>query len=95
MPATKTRNQTSEIAILGRLLSNGNEPMPRPLARYILDLGFTDLEKAHMTNLATRNQEGTLSAAERDELLAYANAGCLLGILQSKARKSLKKRKKP
>ncbi len=44
-----------------------------------------------MHELAVRNQEGAATPAEVEELLSYAKAGCLLGILQSKARKVLKK----
>jgi len=44
-----------------------------------------------MNELAAKNQEGRLSEAEQDELLGYAKAGCLLGILQSRARRALAK----
>jgi hypothetical protein len=44
-----------------------------------------------MHDLAVRNQSGALSAAEKEELLGYAKAGCLLGILHSKARRALKR----
>src|SRR5262249_27850850 len=91
MPTTTTARPTSEITIFGRLLSDGREGFTPELARYVLGLGFSEEEKARMHDLATRNQAGTLSPAEREELRAYANAGCLLGILQSKARKALKK----
>jgi hypothetical protein len=83
-----------EISILGRILANGADGMTAELAKHILSLGFSDQEKARMHDLAQRNQSGTLSSTERDELIAYANAGCLLGILHSKARKSLKRRSK-
>ncbi len=46
-----------------------------------------------MNDLAARNQEGGLSDEERAELLAYAKAGCLLGILHSRARRVLRKEK--
>jgi hypothetical protein len=86
--------ETAGIAILGRLLGNGSERMSLALARHILRIAFSDEDEAHMSDLAVRNQEGKLSPKERDELIAYANAGCLLGILQSRARKSLKRARK-
>ena len=43
-----------------------------------------------MHDLAVRNQQDALSAAEKEELLAYAKAGTLLSILKSKARRALK-----
>lgn len=81
---------TNEIAILARILSNGKGFSPA-LARQLLKLGFSEEDKAHMHDLAVRNQSGSLSAAELQELHSYANAGCLLGILHSKARQALKK----
>ena len=59
------------------------------LARYILDLGFSERDKARMHDLAVRNQGDGLSPAEREELLAFGKAGDLLSILKSKARRTL------
>lgn len=80
---------TNEIAILARILSNSKGFSPA-LARHLLKLGFSDEDKAHMHELAIRNQSGSLSTPELEELRSYANAGCLLGILHSKARQALK-----
>jgi hypothetical protein len=44
-----------------------------------------------MRALAAKNLEGRLSDAEREELLGYAKAGCLLGILHLRARRALAK----
>jgi hypothetical protein len=63
------------------------------LARYLLTLGFPDDDQARMRELAARNQEGSLSPAEKEELLNYVKAGHLLALLHSTARKALKKRK--
>lgn len=79
-----------EIAILARLLANGPRPLPTRIASYIIDLGFSQDEKRRIHDLATRNQEGVLSTAEKDELLAYSKAGTLLSILKSKARRVLR-----
>jgi len=87
-----TTNHTSptEITILARLLGNEKGKLPQPMARYLLTLGFSDAEKSHMHDLAVRNQDNALSRAEKEELLAYANAGTLLSILKSKARRVLR-----
>ena len=85
----KAKPTTNEIAILARILSDG-KGFSLALARHLLKLGFSDEDKAHMHDLAVRNQSGSLSAAELEELHSYANAGCLLGILHSKARQALK-----
>jgi hypothetical protein len=44
-----------------------------------------------MHELAVRNQDGRLTVAERNELSNYVNVGHLIALLQSKARKSLKR----
>ena len=46
-----------------------------------------------MRDLAERNQEGSLSSEEQEELQNYVKAGHLLALLHSKARKSLKHRR--
>ena len=83
-------SSAGEIAILGRVLSNGRDFTPA-LARHLLRLGFDGEESARINDLAARNQQGALSAGEREELRNYANAGCLLGILHAKARRAIKK----
>jgi hypothetical protein len=62
------------------------------LARHLLTLGFTDAEKQHMHDLATRNQDGVLSPLEQETLIAYARAGTVLSILKSEARQTLRKK---
>jgi len=89
--ARQTQDEASEVAILGRLLAGKEDQLTPELATYFLRLDFDDRDKARMADLAGRNQMGQLTQAEREELESFANAGCLLGILQSRARKYLKK----
>jgi hypothetical protein len=89
-----TTDPPTEVAIFERLFTRG-EKMTRTTALYLLDLEFSEEDKERMHELAVRNQEGRVSKKEREELLGYAKAGCLLGILQSRARKFLKRTKKP
>jgi hypothetical protein len=77
-----------EVAILAGLLGNGRKQLPREIARYILDLGFTDDEKARMHDLAVRDQKDELSADEKNELHAFGKAGDVLAILKSRARRT-------
>ena len=83
-------NKTSEIAIFARLIKADGDDMSRELARYILTLGFDEEDQARMRDLAERNQEGSLSFEEEEELQNYVKAGHLVALLHSKARKSLK-----
>ena len=59
------------------------------IVRKIHDL--EDKAMTSLTNLAERNQHGKLSATEIEELRAFAKADCVLGILNLRARKVLKK----
>jgi hypothetical protein len=84
---------TGQAALFARLIAAERGDLAPALARYLLTLGFTAEDKARMHELAVRNQAGTLTAAEREDLDGYVKVGHLLALLQSKARKSLKKRK--
>jgi hypothetical protein len=99
MNATTTHARETEVTILARVLINERGQLPRELSRYILNQDFSDRDKTRMHDLAVRNQEDALSPAEKEELFAFAKAGDLLGILQSKARQTLnikpKKRTSP
>jgi hypothetical protein len=91
MAATKKTPKTeNEATILARLLANGNKKLPPEIARYIADLKFNEKDRARMHDLLVRNQEDKLTAAEKAEMFAFARAGTILGILQSKARLALR-----
>ncbi len=64
MSTTATQPGEHEVTILARVLGNGQAQMPRDLARYILDLGFSDRDKARMHDLVVRNQDDSLSTAK-------------------------------
>ena len=89
--AASSENLSSVMAILSRVLDAGNKPMSVAAARFFAKATFSALDKARMTDLAMRNQCGGMSRAEIAELEDYARANILLGILQSRARKTLKK----
>jgi hypothetical protein len=80
----------TEAAIFERVIETDKGDLSPDLARYLLSLDFRPHDKQRMHDLAVRNQEGRLSAGERDELNRYVNVGHLLARLQSKARKSMK-----
>lgn len=84
-----TTGPGTEVTILARVLGNEHGEFSQEMARHILDLGFSDRDKARMQDLASRNQEDKLSAAEKDEMIAFSKAGTLLSILKSRARRAL------
>jgi hypothetical protein len=92
MPASETvEKQPSDIGIFARMLSNGR-PMTPDLARYVLTLGFSESDQVRMQDLSSRNQQGELSPAEQEELMAFVRASHLLALLHSTARQALNKK---
>jgi hypothetical protein len=90
----KTESRTSRstdnaVTILARFLTNGNHPLPKHIARYILNLTISEQDKARMHDLAVRNQDDALTPAEKKEMHDYGNAATVLSILKSKARRTL------
>ena len=89
MNTATTHANENELTILTRIiLGNERGQLSPEMARHILDLGFSDRDKARMHDLAARNQEDALSPAEKEEMLAFGKAGDLLAILKSKARRT-------
>jgi len=88
--ATATHKASeSEVTILARFLGNGDGPLPKTVARYILGLTISERDKARMHDLAVRNQDDILTSAEKEEMHAYGKAATVLSILKSKARRTL------
>ncbi len=83
----------SDAVIVSRILTGSKNGLSPEVARYILDVGFSDEDKARMHELAVKNQEGNISPTELQELDSYIKAGDLLALLKSKARMALKKRR--
>jgi hypothetical protein len=64
------------------------------LAEYVLTLNFTDAQQRRYARIASKNNQGTISAKEREELEAFVHANSILSLLQLKATKSLKPRRR-
>jgi hypothetical protein len=77
------------MTILARFLTNGDRPLPKNLARYILGLTIGERDKRRMRDLVVRNQNDQLSRTEKKELHDFGKAGDVLAILKSKARRTL------
>ena len=87
--STTAHTGDTEVTILARVFDNEHGVLPRGLARSIVDVAFSERDKARMHDLAVRNQADALTPEEKEELFAFAKAGTLLSILQSKARRTL------
>ena len=84
MNTATTQASENEVTILARILGNERGQLPIQLARYILDLGFSERDKARMHDLAVRNQDDALTPAEKEEMHAFGKAAT-----KSKARRTL------
>ena len=76
--------------LLERIIRPGDGGMSSELAQYLLTLDFTPEQHARYATLAAKASAGTLTEDEGLEIDEYLAANALLGILQSKARQSLK-----
>jgi hypothetical protein len=81
----------SEFAIWSRVLMPEDKRLSPEAARSLLELTFSDADRARMSELAQRNEEGLLTEEERQELEGYVKVGDVLSLLHLKARKSLKR----
>lgn len=80
----------SEVDIWTNLIVPESGDMSSVHANAILNWQFDEDANHRMAELASRNNKDELTEAERDELQAYVNVGQVIGILQAKARLSLR-----
>ena len=85
----KLPSSSEEADIFLRLWDR--QKLTATLARHLLKLGFDDADKARMHDLAVKNREGTITPPELQELDNYLRASLTLTILQSRARRFLRK----
>lgn len=81
----------NEATIWSRLLQPEHSTWTPEAAHSILELDFTPADRNRMRELTAKNQDDTLTAADRTELEEYLRVGYILDLMQSKARLSLKK----
>ena len=79
----------NEMSILRRVVDPEQPFLSIEAATAILRLDFSPADRKRMNELAAENRAGRLSSAEADELNNYIRVGQTLGILQSKARRTL------
>lgn len=78
-----------ETTILARVIAPDAPTLPEVVARELLKWGFTDADKRRMSDLAAKARAGTLSPEEAAETEAYERVSSFLGLVKSKARRSL------
>jgi len=82
--------ETSEMAILRRIVDPEQPFLSAEAAQVLLRLDFNADDRTRMNQLAAKNRSGKLTPTEEQELNSYIHVGQMLGILQSKARRSLR-----
>jgi hypothetical protein len=83
-----THADASEVSILNRMM-RPEDPFSPEGARDVLSLGFAECDKQRMRELSAKARAGALTAEEAAEAGRYELLGHLLGVMQSKARRSL------
>ncbi len=86
----QTHIPATDAAIVGRLIKPDHRDFSPEAAREILSIQLSPEDQAHMRELSRKAQEGTLTPIEQGEVESYRRVGYWLGILWSKARRSLK-----
>jgi hypothetical protein len=81
----------TSATILSRALESKGGNVPPEGARFILDLGITEDDKKRTLELLAKQQEGRITAQERDDLESYVQADNMLSILKAQAILALKK----
>jgi len=90
MASEATAGKTA-VAIWGRIVKPDEADLSPELARALLKFDFDAEDRRRVDELSAKAREGTLSEAERAEMEEYVRVDRELGVLQSKARLSLKR----
>jgi F0F1-type ATP synthase epsilon subunit len=82
----------TSLSQLERIVAPGQGGLSVELAKYVLSLGFSEVEQARCDVLGQKAQEGALSDLERAEYEDFLALNTFLIVIQAKARASLKDR---
>jgi hypothetical protein len=91
---TKTLMPSTEGAIWARIVDPETGDLTREAAQTLLQFDFTPADRRRMDELAEKANAGALTPAERRDAETYNRVAHLLALFQSKARQSLRARKK-
>jgi hypothetical protein len=85
---------STEGAIWARIVEPENGDLTSEAAKILLQLDFKPADRSRMDELAEKARAGTLTPQEREVANTYNRVAHLLALFQSKARLSLRARKK-
>ena len=80
-----------ESQILSRVILPEEPTVSAEAARSLLLLSFSETDRERMRRLSEKSRQGTVTSEDREWLDGYERIGSLIGLLQSKARISLKR----
>lgn len=86
---TNIKNDDVAAAIWDRVIRFTQKPSATA-ARELLKLQFPEHDRQRMRELAAKARAGALTATEERETDAYERLGCLLDVIHSHARSTLK-----
>lgn len=78
-----------DAEILEQIVSPSEGTFAATAARALLKLSFSDEQQEEIRDLLDRNNAGTITPAEHDQLEAYVRVGNFLSLVKAKARRSL------
>ena len=81
--------ESSEAAILNRVIQLDSGGWSRAAAEAILAIGFNEADRQRMAVLLEKAKSGTLTKEESVALENYRHIGKLLELMKSRARRSL------
>lgn len=79
-----------ESTILARVIAPDTPSLTPAVASELLKWRFPEADQQRMAELAAKAREGTLTADEQTEIDGYERVSSFLGLVKSKARRSLK-----
>ena len=88
---SSTATMSIEAQILTSVIAPTEPTLSEEAARAMLSLSFSETDCKRMRELAEKARNGELLIEDREWLDGYEKIGSLLGLLQSKARISLRK----
>lgn len=83
-------SENVESTILARVIDLESPTFPVAVATEVLKWKFSDADQSRMQELAAKARAGSLDDREAEESEAFGRVSSFLGMVKSKARRSLK-----
>jgi hypothetical protein len=81
--------ESVEFEILNRVIAPDEPTLPPAVARELLKWSFPDADRQRMSELAAKARQGSLTPEELAEADGYERVASFLGLVKSKAKRSL------